>query len=170
MPFRRSSLQRKQSATPAEALKKAERFCAYQDRCHQEVRRKLYDLGLYGEDVDQVMARLIEDRFLDEERFARSYARGKFKLKKWGRQRIERELKARQVSAYCIREGLTEIDEEAYAKTLRGLLVERLERKGADLHPYARRGMLVAYALRKGYAMEESIRMAREVMGERGGE
>ena len=164
MPFRRSSLQRKQQATPAEALKKAERFCAYQDRCHQEVRRKLYDLGLYGEDVDHVMAQLIEDRFLDEERFARSYARGKFRMKKWGRQRIERELKSRQVSAYCIRKGLSEIDEAAYAKTLRELLTERLERKGADLHPYARRGMLVDYALRKGYGMEESIRVARELV------
>jgi regulatory protein len=87
------------SCTPDQAFKKLERFCAYQDRCHQEVRRKLYDLGLYGADVDQVMARLIEDRYLDEERFARSFARGKFRMKSWGRKRIERELKQREVSS-----------------------------------------------------------------------
>ena len=165
MPFRRSSLD-KPRATPAEARKKAERYCAYQDRCHQEVRRKLYDLGLYGEDVDQVMAQLIEDRFLDEERFARSFARGKFRMKKWGRQRIERELKSRRVSAYCIRKGLSEIDDAAYDETLRGLLRKRLARKGADLHPYARRGMLVEHGLRKGYSMDDSIRVAREVIAE----
>lgn len=163
MPFRRTTFKQGR-ATPDQARKKAEKYCAYQDRCHSEVKRKLFDLGLYGEDVDQVMAQLIEDKFLDEERFARSYARGKFRMKKWGKQRIERELKSRRVSAYCIKKGLTEIDETEYQATLRGLLEKRLERKGEGLHPYARRGLLVDHGLRKGYSIGDSIAMAKEVL------
>ena len=163
MPFRRNSLD-KQRCTPDEARRKAEKYCAYQDRCHQEVRRKLYDLGLYGEDVDQVMARLIEDRFLDEERFARSYARGKFRMKKWGKQRITRELKSRQVSAYCIKQGLSEIEDAAYAKTLHELLQNRLAVKGEGLHPYAHKNLLVEWGLKKGYSMGEVLEAAQRVL------
>ena len=164
MPLQRSSLSRRQQLTPSQALRKAERYCAYQDRCHQEVKRKLYDLGLYGEDVDQVMAQLIQDKYLDEERFARSYARGKFKMKKWGKQRIERELKSRRVSAYCIRKGLSEIEDEAYFETLETLMRKRLARKGEGLHPYALKGLLVDHGLRKGYSMEDAIGTATQVL------
>ncbi len=145
---------RTQRATPAEALKKAERYCAYQDRCHQEVRRKLYDLGLYRDDVEQAMATLVETQFLDEERFARSFARGKFRIKGWGRVRITRELKQRQVSAYCIRAGLSEIDEAAYAKTLDALMTKYAERKGGGLDDFALRGKLYDWGQRKGYEWE----------------
>ena len=164
MPFRRTTFKQNGRATPDQARKKAEKYCAYQDRCHQEVKRKLYDLGLYGEDVDQVMAKLIEDKFLDEERFARSYARGKFRMKRWGKQRIERELKSRRVSAYCIKKGLSEIDEEEYQATLKTLMEKRLAAKGEGLHPYARKGLLVDHGLRKGYSMTDSIAMAKEVL------
>ena len=146
---------RTQRATPAEALKKAERYCAYQDRCHQEVRRKLFDLGLWRDDVDQVMAQLIEGRFVDEERFARSFARGKHRMKGWGRVRIEQELKQRQVSPYCIRAGLSELEEAAYAKTLHELLAGYRERKGAGLDEFTLRGKLYELGRRKGYTAEE---------------
>ena len=162
---RKSSLS-KGRPTPAEALKKLERYCAYQDRCHQEVRRKLYDIGLYGEDVDHVMAQLVEDRFLDEERFARSYARGKFRMKHWGRQRIERELKSRQISRYCIKAAMSELEQYDYEGALRTLLEKRHGKvlpKG--LHPYALRQDLIAFGLRKGYEMDLVLRMAREVVG-----
>ncbi len=156
---------RTQRATPAEARKKAERYCAYQDRCHQEVRRKLYDLGLWRDDVDQVMAQLIEDRFLDEERYARSYARGKFRMKGWGRIRITQELKQRQVSAYCIRAGLSEIEEVAYAKTLRELIEKYVERKGAGLDGFTLRGKLYALGQRKGYEYALTKQVVAEVVG-----
>ena len=67
------------------ALQKLQRYCAYQDRCHQEVRAKLLSLGVYGDEMEEIIVSLIEDKFLDEERFARSFARGKFRLKQWGR-------------------------------------------------------------------------------------
>ena len=156
---RKSTLQARR-LTPAEARAKAERYCAYQDRCHQEVRRKLYDLGLYGADVDHVMAQLIEGKFLDEERFARSYARGKFRMKRWGRRRIERELKSRQLSRYCIRAGLSELDELDYEGALETVLRKRMGKLPDDLHPYARRQNLIAYALRKGYETELAVAVA----------
>ena len=149
--------------TPSEALRKLERYCAYQDRCHQEVRRKLYDIGMYGDDVDQVMATLIETRFLDEERFARSFARGKFKIKRWGRVRIERELKQRQIGRYCVRAGLSELDELDYRGALAELLRKRYERQAGDLHPYARRQDLIQHALRKGYETALAVEVAREL-------
>jgi regulatory protein len=68
-----------------DALKKLQRYCAYQDRCHQEARRKLLDLGIYGDDLEEIISELISDNFLNEERFARSFARGKFRIKGWGK-------------------------------------------------------------------------------------
>ncbi len=150
--------------TPAQALKKLERYCAYQDRCHQEVRRKLYQIGLYGEDVDQVMATLIEGNFLDEERFARSYARGKHKMKKWGRVRIERELKSRQLSSYCIKAAMQELEQLDYHNTLKGLLQKRLDQQDDTLHPYARRQDIIQFGLRKGYEMEAVLALSRELV------
>ena len=106
----------------SEALKKLQRYCAYQDRCHQEVRTKLIELGLYGMDLEEIMVDLISEKFLDEERFAKSYAGGKFRIKRWGRIRIIQELKRRQISPYCIKKGLAEIDEADYLKTLESTL------------------------------------------------
>lgn len=143
-----------QRATPGEALKKAERFCAYQERSHQEVKRKLFDLGLYGADVDQVMAQLIEQNFLNEERFARSFARGKFRMKSWGKYRIERELKQRQISPYCIRAALTEIEDVEYQQALALLLRKRLGSLPTDLHAAALRQNLTQFAMRRGFEME----------------
>ena len=148
----------------AEALKKLERYCAYQDRCHQEVRRKLYSLGCYGEDVDQVMAQLIEDKFLDEERFARSYARGKHKIKYWGRVRIEQELRQRQISRYCIRAALNELEELDYPGTLYTLLRKRYERQDDTLRDYLRRGDLYQYGIRKGYTSAECSEAAKAIL------
>jgi regulatory protein len=136
-----------------QALKKLQRFCAYQDRCHQEVRRKLLDLQIYGDDLEQIMVELIQDNFLNEERFAQSFARGKFRIKQWGRLRIVRELKARDISEYCIRQGLKEIEETEYRKTLRQLLEKRQAQLG-ELEPYPLRYKLYQYAQTRGYEPE----------------
>ena len=149
-----------QRATPSVALKKAELYCAYQDRCHKEVRQKLYDLGLYGEDIDQIMAKLIEDNFLDEERYARSYARGKFRMKGWGKVRITQELKSKQLSPYCIKAGLSEIEDAPYRTNLETLLKKRLEKQATGLHPYARKQDLISYGLRKGYEIDLVISLS----------
>ncbi len=107
----------KKYISQAEALQKLQRYCAYQDRCHSEVRSKLLDLGIYGDELEEIIAELITDNFLNEERFARSYARGKFNIKKWGRHRIKQELKRRQITDYCLRKAMEEIEETDYLNT-----------------------------------------------------
>ncbi len=104
--------------TQKQALIKAESYCAYQERCQQEVRDKLYSWGLHEVQVENVIADLIASNFINEERFAKAYAGGKFRIKKWGRVKISIELKRRKISAYCIKKGLAEIEEEEYIKTL----------------------------------------------------
>ena len=104
--------------TQKQALIKAESYCAYQERCQQEVRDKLYSWGLREIQVENVIADLIASNFINEERFAKAYAGGKFRIKKWGRVKISIELKRRKISAYCIKKGLAEIEEEEYIKTL----------------------------------------------------
>ena len=134
----------------AEALAKLQKYCAYQDRCHQEVRTKLLELGIYGDDLEEIIYDLISENFLNEERFARSYARGKFRMRRWGRNRILRELKFRKISDYCIRKAMTEIEEEEYLKTLEQVLRKRLAlSKEKDI--FKRNSKLAKYAIGKGY-------------------
>lgn len=107
-----------QRLTPKEAFQKIKAYCAYQERCHDEVKQKLYGYGLYGRDVDQLMADLIQENYLNEERFARLFAGGKFRMKSWGRVKITQELKQKKVSAYNIRLAMKEIEQEVYIKEL----------------------------------------------------
>ena len=136
----------KKYVSRAEALSKLQRYCAYQDRCHQEVRSKLLDLGIYGDDLENIIVELIEEKFLDEERFARSYARGKFRIKRWGRDRIRRELRQRAISPYCIRKAMTEIDEAEYQKVLRQVLDKR-EKDEKERITYRRKIKLANYLI-----------------------
>ncbi|AXG73882.1 RecX family transcriptional regulator [Flavobacterium arcticum] len=102
------------SYTVTEAQKKLEQYCAYQERCHEEVIQKLKSLNMIPQAIDTIIGHLLEHNFLNEERFARSFARGKFRIKHWGKIRIVRELKARQISRYNIDAALKEIDNEEY--------------------------------------------------------
>ncbi|GAB1448757.1 regulatory protein RecX [Bacteroidota bacterium] len=101
-----------------EAKVKLARFCAYQERCHQEVLEKMADLGQYGEERDELLLWLIEENYLNEERFAIAFAGGKFRVLGWGKLRIQRELKLRNISDYCIRKALQELEEGPYLETL----------------------------------------------------
>ncbi len=132
------------------ALQKLQKYCAYQDRCHQEVRSKLISLGIYGDDLENIIVLLIEDNFLNEERFAQSYARGKFRMKKWGRVRIKRELKQRKVSDYCIRKGMAEIEEDQYLSTLIEILQKR-QAQFEHLTAFEVRKKMADHAIRRGY-------------------
>ena len=102
-------------------------YCRYQERCHQEVRNKLYELGCTTHEVEQQLTRLIEANALNEERFARAFAGGKFRMKQWGREKIKQQLKLRKISDYCIRKAMTEIDENEYEKTLRKLAYKKVD-------------------------------------------
>lgn len=132
-------------------LSAIQHYCAYQERCHSEVRNKLLELDFRGSMLEEAMASLIADDFLNEERFARSYTRGKFRMKQWGRKKIVYELKAKKVSEYCIRKGLLEIGDEEYRNTLRLLF----EKKGAELKSekniWIRKQKVQRYLIQKGY-------------------
>jgi regulatory protein len=113
------------SYTLEEARKKLEYYCAYQERCHQEVTRKLREMKMIPEAIDQIIVHLIEENFLNETRFAQSFARGKFRIKKWGKQRISNELKKRSISKFNIKIGLKEILEEEYQSVFFNLLDQK---------------------------------------------
>ncbi len=137
---------------PLEALSKAMRFCALQERCHSEVREKLYGWGVYGLAAEQILAELISQGFLNEERFACAFASGKFRIKGWGRKRIEHALRARQVSDYCIRRALQELPEDEYQTTLHNLLCHKYEELvGKTSTGAERRGALFRFAAQRGY-------------------
>jgi len=132
------------------ALKKAAAFCAYQERTQQEVRQRLRDWGVWGDEAEEIIARLIEDEFLNEERFARAFAGGKFRVKSWGRVKIEQELRQRGLSGHTLKAGLSEISTDDYRQTLQELL-EKKAVSLADEEPFARRQKLARYAIGKGY-------------------
>lgn len=115
------------------ALKKLQHYCAYQDRCHYEVEMKLKELDVTEDVAGEVILSLIQDGFLNEERFTRSYARGKFKNQQWGKIKIISGLMAKRISEPLIKEALTEIDEEEYSKVLEDLLMKIYHQKN-DLY------------------------------------
>ena len=136
--------------TITEAIQKLEHFCAYQERCHAEVISKLYDLKMTSEEIDTIIVRLIEDNFLNETRFACSFARGKHRIKHWGRIRITNELKARQISATNITLALKEISKEEYQNTF-DQLSERCWESIHEKNSLKKRKKFCDYLLRRGY-------------------
>lgn len=115
----------KKSYTPDQALEKLRKFCAYQERCHQDVLTKLFDLSIYGDDQDQIISQLITENFLNETRFAQAFAGGKYRIKKWSKYKILNELKRRKISAYNIKKGMAEIDEDEYEKNISSLVEKK---------------------------------------------
>jgi regulatory protein len=142
---------RKQSLTKEQALQKARHFCAYQERCHSEVKEKLYSFGLWKKDVEEAISLLIEEDYLNEERFAIQFAGGRFRMKQWGRVKIRYELKQRQVGEYCIKKALAAIDEADYHKTLSKLAAQKWDSLKGETKPFIRRGKTQDYLLQKGY-------------------
>ncbi|MBS1636066.1 MAG: RecX family transcriptional regulator [Bacteroidetes bacterium] len=140
----------KKITDPVLAYQKISNWCAYQERCQQEVRDKLYEFGLWPDAVESLIAQLIQDNFLNEERFARSFARGKFRIKKWGKQKIKIELKRRKVSDYSIRQAMKEIDDDEYLKTLRQVIATR-RKQVKEPHPVKLQYKLVQYAMSRGF-------------------
>ncbi len=127
------------------------KFCDYRERNHREVREKLYEMGLYREQVDNLIAELLQEDLLNEERYARAFARGKFRIKQWGKVKITYALKQQQIGAYCIKQALREIDEEAYVTTLRDLTKRKHEQLYMVKNKAILRQKLYAYLQQKGY-------------------
>lgn len=144
---------RTKKLSPAEALARIMRYCAYQERSHQEVKRRLFGYGLFASQVDEILSKLIADGFLNEERFAKAFAGGKFRMKKWGKLKIEQELKSRGLTERCISSGLKEIDAADYRKSL--VLVVRKKIKETHEHNLlAKRNKVARFAIGKGYEPE----------------
>lgn len=130
------------------------RYCQYQDRCQKEVRNKLYENGASKNEVEELLIELIGIKLIDEERYARNFARGKFRIKNWGRRKIVYELKQDQISDYCIKKGLTEIDDEEYIQTLERLAERKMPDIKKEQNVFARRAKLQRYLTQKGYENE----------------
>lgn len=132
------------------ALERVRNYCAYQERSHQEVRDKLYTLGMTPPEVEQGIAVLIEEGFINEERFALAWAGGKFRIKRWGRVKIKAGLRAKKISDYCIRKALESIPEEDYQQALEETVKTGLKRAAVKREPLKSR-MAARYAISRGY-------------------
>ena len=113
------------SYTLAQAQKKLEYYCVYQERCHKEVIAKLKTLGMIPSVIDKIISELIKANYLNETRFTQSFVRGKFRIKKWGKNRILQELKVREISSFNIKLGMKEISDDNYQKTFYELFEKR---------------------------------------------
>jgi regulatory protein len=140
-----------QKFTPQQALPKAKHYCAYQERCHSEVRDKLYGFGLNTKEVDEIVSKLIEENYLNEERFAIQFAGGHFRSKKWGRVKIAHALKQKQVSAYSIKKALKQIDEDDYLNTLQKIFSEKLSTLRSEKNIFIKKRKLQDYLMQRGY-------------------
>ncbi len=148
--------------TVDEIKRKLEQYCVYQDRCHKEVEQKMREYNLIPEAKEMILLSLLQDNFLNEERFAKSFARGKFRIKHWGKQRIVRELKFRDISSYNIKTSLKEIDEKEYLKTIYSITEKRNEAI-SEPNIYKRKRKLIDFLMRKGYENELIYKTVDEV-------
>ena len=135
------------------ALDKMQKYCAIQERCQSEIRTKLIEIKIYGEDLESIIADLISDNFLNEERYAIAFARGKFRMKQWGRIKIKQELQMKKISPYCIKKAMQEIADEAYIETLKEVL-EKKKNLLNEEDDFKRNYKLLQYAIGKGYESE----------------
>lgn len=144
---------KKQSLTPNQALLKAAGYCAYQERCQKEVREKLHEWGIWGNEAENLIIQLIEQNYLNEERFAKAFAGGKFRTKQWGRVKIRLELKARDISDYCIRKAMLEIEEDSYQSVLKNEAMEKYHSL-KDKKTVVRKAKTAKYLTGRGFELD----------------
>ena len=140
-----------QKLTKEQAYQKAKHYCAYQERCHSEVKEKLYGFGLYKKDVEELMSNLVEENYLNEERFAIQFAGGRFRIKHWGKVKIKYELRQKQISDYCIKKALSSIDEKDYERTLLKLFTEKKKTLKSEKNIFVRKRKISDYLMGKGF-------------------
>lgn len=139
--------------TKEQALQKLRQYCGYQERSHYEVQQKLWDLGVRRAEHDEILSSLIEENYLNEERFAIQFAGGKFRMKDWGRKKIYYALKEKKVSDYSIKKAMKEIPEEDYLKTLHTLAEKKYDSLKGEQY-LVRRKKTMDYLLQKGFEPE----------------
>jgi len=137
--------------TKEQALQKLRQYCAYSERCHSDVVSKLYDLGVWKKEHDEMIATLIEENYLNEERFAKAFAGGHFRTKHWGRNKIIAALKQKGVSPYCIKKGMQEIDEADYNAALENLFHDKWQSLKGTQNRFVKMKKTADFLLQKGY-------------------
>ena len=151
------------SYTVQEAQTRMERYCAYQERCHKEVEQKLYEMRMIPEAKEQIIHHLLQHNFLNESRFSQAFARGKFRMKKWGKVRIIRELKQRAISAYNIKLALKEIPDSEYYQTFDALAEKRLAQLISENDLQKKRKKTADYLLYRGWESSMVYEKIREI-------
>ena len=154
----------KKYLTKEQALQKLKHYCAYQERSHHEVKEKLYSLGVWKKEHDEIIATLIEENYLNEERFAIAFAGGRFRIKQWGRVKIKYELKQKQVSEYCIKKALKQIDEADYLKVLNKLAKAKYALLKNEQY-LVRKKKTMDYLMAKGFEAELIKRIVENITG-----
>ena len=152
------------SYTVAEATSRLESYCAYQERCHKEVQQKLWDMKMIPEARDVIILHLLQHNFLNETRFAQAFARGKFNHKKWGKQRIVRELRFRNISKYNVDLALKEISESDYLTTFDTLAEKRFLQLAREKNLQKKRKKFVDYLLYRGWESNLIYEKSRELI------
>ncbi len=149
--------------TVEEAQKKLENYCAYQDRCHKEVEKKLYEMQMITEAKELILLHLIGHNYLNEERFSKSFARGKFRIKKWGKRRIIRELKSKDISEYNIKKGLQEIDSDEYLETLKEIALKKSD-SISEKNMFKKSQKITNFLLYRGFENDLIYQVVREII------
>ena len=153
----------KKRLSKEQALQKLRQYCGYQERSHREAKEKLYGFGLFKQDVEEAISILIEENYLNEERYATAYVGGYFRTKQWGRVKISYELKQKGVSEYSIRNAMKEIDEEEYNKTIKQLVNKKRDQlKDEELKPFQLNSKILQYLLQRGFESQLVQRELRE--------
>lgn len=139
-------------------------YCAYQERCQQEVRNKLYSYELFRDQVDEILSWLITENYVNEERFAQTYAGSKFRVKKWGKFKIKRALIQKDISDYCIRKGLQEIGNEDYRNTIFELAEKKLGEYSLRIsNSYQLKDKTAKFIISKGFEPDLVWEMLKEI-------
>ena len=145
------------------ALQKIKHYCAYQERCHAEVRDKLYSFGLHKNEVEQLLTQLIEENFLNEERFSIAYAGGKFRMKQWGKEKIKYALKQKKVSDYNIRKALASINNADYRKTFISVACKKLKTLRSEKNIFIKKQKIKTFLQQKGFEIKVINEYLKEV-------
>lgn len=154
MPISGSSYSRGKTS-PEKALQKLKHYCGYQERSHAEVKQKLYSLGIFRNEAEELISRLIEEDYLNEERFAAAYASGKSRNNGWGRIRIRHELEQKGVSHYCIRKALLSLDESEYLAGFQRVADKKWRALQSEKDIFVKKSKWRQYLLQRGF--EHSI-------------
>jgi len=144
-----------------EALSLLQKYCAYQDRCHQEVRTKLLSYKIYGDDLEDIITQLIQEKYLDELRYAKSFVRGKARIKKWGPVKIKQLLKQKEISDYCKRKAFAELDHSIFKENAQYWLERKSKdyKKGSD---YFKKQKIIKFLISKGFEYSSVLELVND--------